>query len=93
MAAENPIPTTVEAYNARNLRNAVDRVADRLERLARDVRRYGDDVERVGQPGRATYGQIPGNITHEIMTALMNLNLGSLSTHAAEADVARTKGE
>lgn len=90
--SESPIPTTVEAYNARELRTAINDVADRLERLAKEIRRYGDDVDRVGESGRATYGQITGSITHEIMTTLALLNLNSLSRHATGADIARAEG-
>lgn len=91
-------PTTVEQYAVQNLTRqilaAADRVADRVTDLADTIRRYADDVARVdGSPGHPSYATVVGRIVNETNTTLMNLSLGSLTTTAATADIARAKGQ
>ncbi|MEV0214343.1 hypothetical protein [Micromonospora sp. NPDC050695] len=85
--------TTVEAYAADELRRHVLRVADRLAELAVTVRRSALDLDRADDAARVRYAGVAHRVQHEVITAVMNLHMGSLITAAAEADVARAKGE
>jgi hypothetical protein len=87
------IPPTVEAMCADMLRSRVDTVIARLADLAATVERRRDEIALTGGPGRQHYANVAADIVHDVNTTLMNLNLGGLVTAAADADVARTKGE
>ncbi|WBB94141.1 hypothetical protein [Verrucosispora sp. WMMC514] len=87
------ISTAVEAMLADQLRRRVDTVIARLGDLTARVEHRRDDIALTGGPGRPLYANVAADIIHEINTTLMNLNLGGLVTAAADADVARTKGE
>lgn len=82
-------PETVEEFHADQLRKRVERVATDLRRLADDVER---EVRGTVNP-RSSYAWVAHNVTNEIMGALMNMQLGALSLDASEADKARAKGE
>lgn len=94
MDTANSRPTTVEGYAAQSLHRRVLSIADRLDDLAATVRRAADGIALTGtSPGHTQYAQVTQRVVHEVITTLANLQLGSLSTTAAEADIARTKGE
>lgn len=87
-----PLPT-VESVAAGHLRIRVEDVAARLAGLAETVKHCADDIALTGGPGRPNYATTVAVVVHEVNTALMNLNLRSLVTAAATADIARAKGE
>lgn len=91
--SETERPTTVEGLAARQLRRRVERVAADLERLAEEVRRATSGIDRIGNPGRRQYAQVASDVQHAVMNAMPNLGLDALTHDAADADIARAKGE
>lgn len=86
-------PTTAEEYAAQRMRQRMASIAADLEALADTVRREGPETRLVGGPGRETYGGIAARVQREVMNALPNLGLDALATIAAQADIARARGE
>lgn len=63
-------------------------VAARLDDMAAKV---CAEMERL--PKAASYADLAAGVQHSVVWAVANLNLDSLTKHAASADVARAKGE
>lgn len=82
-------PETAEEIHADQLRKRVLKVAANLRHLADDVEREARGTDKP----QSSYAWVANNVTNEIMGALMNMQLGALSVDAAEADIARAKGE
>jgi len=84
---------SLEQLHARQLREAAQSAAGQLRRLADEVEREAGKVERVGQPGIATYGAVAEAVLHAVLWGVPNLRVDHLASHAADADIARAKGE
>lgn len=83
----------LEQFRAEQLQQAAKATADGLRRLADDVEREAGKVERVGQPGIATYGSVAEAVLHAVVWGIPNLKVAQLASHAADADIARANGE
>jgi hypothetical protein len=86
-------PETAEEFNARWLAQAIEKRASRLRDLADRLDRCAEDVSRIGNPGYATYAADAAEVQNEVAWGVANLHLEQLTTTAADADVARIKGE
>ncbi|MFY1595530.1 hypothetical protein [Micromonospora sp. WMMD737] len=86
-------PRTAEEYAAQRMRQRIESIARDLIDLADTVRRQGPETMLVGGPGRESYGDIASRVQREVMNALPNLGLDALTGIAANADIARAKGE
>lgn len=84
---------TLEQYVAAQLQRKIGDVAQDLHGLAEEVERMAADVDRIGGPGMDRYAYIAGRLVSRLHNALPNLALGQVIDHAAQADVARAKGE
>lgn len=72
------------------------RLADmsvRLRDLADTMDQHAHRLDRVGSPGIPTYAGVVGNVMHALLWGVANLNADGLVGPAADADIARTKGE
>ncbi|MDG4792065.1 hypothetical protein O7626_40325 [Micromonospora sp. WMMD1102] len=85
----NPIPSTVEGYAAETLRRHIERAADELEQLAVSLR------SRAGSVGveSGSYSSTAASVQRSVTSAVAALCLDTLTPIAAEADVARARGE
>lgn len=84
---------TAETLSAEHLRKGV---ASRVRRLRDLVDRIEYDAERAikeAEQGRGTYGQVVGNIDHDISWGIANLQMSTLMSTATDADIAHAKGE
>lgn len=84
---------TVEAYASMNLRRRIEQIAAELRKLADDVSVAGGYLDRVGEPGVSSYAYVAADVQNSVVGRLPNLSLDNLTMLAAEADVARARGE
>lgn len=84
---------TLEQYTAAQLRRKIGDVARDLRGLATEVDRIAADVDRVGGPGMERYANLATRLVSRLHNTLPNLALSQVIDHAAQADVARAKGE
>lgn len=86
-------PETNEEWNAKFLREGIEKIATRLRDLADEVERATHAVDHVGKPGRATYGHAVIEVAHALSWGFANLHADNLVRYATDADIARAKGE
>lgn len=86
-------PETNEEWNAKFLREGIQRVAANLRDLADEVERATYAVDHVGKPGRPNYGAAALEVHHALAWGFANLNADQIIRYATDADVARAKGE
>jgi hypothetical protein len=76
-----------EAWTAAQLKKVANRVAADLADLADQIQRAADQIDLPRNSGPDTYAGRVAFINSRIMNALPNLQVGSLITLAATADV------
>lgn len=87
---------TVEQFVVKQrLRPGLGRIAADLRRLADEIEGMQGDLGRVGvgPSGRPTYGHVVARVQSRLHNTVAVLGLDGLTGDAAEADVARAKGE
>jgi hypothetical protein len=82
-----------EVRNVERLEKVIDQLAMQLRSIADEVERTKSALDRVGKPSRPTYGSVVGDVQREILSRIGQLRFDLLIETAAEADVARAKGE
>jgi len=71
-----------------NVLSFVDRVAERLEAVAVDIRKRND---LHSAHGVGSHTDLADQVIRDVMWGMANLNLGALVSLAAEADLAQYK--
>lgn len=84
---------TDEQYNAKFTKDAIRNAAARLRRMAEDVERLTISVDKVGNPGFASYGQVAAEVVSEVRNGLFNLHVENVVTYASQADIARAEAK
>lgn len=82
-----------EEYAAKFLRSDV---AVRVRRLRFLVDRLEQEAEgnlKLAEQGKAPYARVPSSFMHEMAWGFANLDVASMVTTAADADLAHAKGE
>jgi hypothetical protein len=90
---ETKRPETVEGFHAEQLRRDIERIVARLEQLAVEVQLATRGIDKMGKPGWGNYARVASNVHHTLAWGFANLNADSVITDAADADIARAKGE
>lgn len=88
-----PEATTVERMTTAMIQRRLTDITRRLRDMADEVERAQSRLNRVPAPGVPTYATVVSNVQHSVLWGLANLSIDGLTTLAAEADVAREKGE
>lgn len=89
-----PYPTTVEGFNARNAKRTALLIAQDLRVFADYVMRRASEFDSVGATrADQTYSSIASDIQQRLFNELSNAGFGRLIETAAQADIARAKGE
>lgn len=84
---------TVESHTAQQLGNRIQEIAADLRRLASEVADCAPDVHRVGDTDGGSYAAVAARAAGKVLVTVPNLMLSELVKLAAEADVARARGE
>lgn len=84
-------PETVEEFSAQFLREAIEKTAERLRKLAEDVEGAAAGIDRVGQPGRPNYATVATDVHRALAWGIANLHTDQIIRHAADADIARAE--
>jgi hypothetical protein len=92
MSEQTKRPETVEEMAAQHLARKIRAMADDLRRTAAQLDNIAVDAERPGGLPNP-YQFAAGRVTSEISNMLPNLGLSGLISYAADADVARVRGE
>lgn len=84
---------TDEQYAAKFMKTSIGNVAARLRKMADEVERLGQDVDRVGRPGFPNYGTVASNVVSEIRNGMANVHTENVVRDAADADIARAEAK
>jgi len=94
MMAESRLPPGyMEQKHRADARRYLARTANNLRALAEEMELVSTNLNRVGQPGRPTYSEVAGDALHAFASWHMNAHLEQITMAAADADIARAKGE
>jgi hypothetical protein len=93
METTDPRTRTVEQFEVQSLHRYFARAATMLRELAEEIERTERGLDRIGQPGYNSYSQIAADVQHAVATWHMNAHLEQIPLAAADADMARVKGE
>lgn len=90
MSEPSEIPSVEQVY-ADQLRQDFAGIVARLRRMADDIER---EAKQLDTPARVPrYADLVGTVQNDLLWGVANLNLGSLTRHAQQADEYRLKGE
>lgn len=78
---------TAENMARQLLAESAEKIARKLEELARTVREEAQELNHVGNPGIPTYASVVSTIQHTISWGVTNMAVERLTTIAVVADV------
>lgn len=84
---------TNEQYGAKFLREGIVQRVRCLRDLADRIECDGEREIAQAEQGKGTYARVACEMVHEITWGVANLHLDTLISTAADADIARAKGE
>lgn len=90
--APDPRERTEEQMYAQFLGQTITGIAAKLRRMADSVEHQGQQVARVGGPGRPGYASLAAEVQHDLLWGFVNLHLDRLVQEAGDADIARKTG-